>query len=68
MQITLDVDAFDDPTHGKQQLTFFYGYYDQHQYLPIDFTRAETDHMAPVGLRPDPRTRHWEPMTICDSS
>ena len=51
VRITLDVDAFDDPTHGQQQLTFFHGYYDQHQYLPIAFTCAETDHVALVGLR-----------------
>ena len=33
-QLTLDIDPFDDPTHGQQQLTFFHGYYDQYQYLP----------------------------------
>jgi len=27
-QLTLDIDPFDDPTHGDQQLTFFHGYYD----------------------------------------
>ena len=26
-QLTLDMDPFDDPTHGQQQLTFFHGYY-----------------------------------------
>ena len=30
-EVTLDVDVFDDPTHGKQQLTFFHGYYKQYQ-------------------------------------
>jgi len=50
-RITLDVDAFDDPTHGQQQLTMFHGYYDQHQYLPIAITCAETDQVALVGLR-----------------
>ena len=25
-RITLDIDPFDDPTHGSQQLTFFHGY------------------------------------------
>lgn len=24
--LTLDIDLFDDPTHGQQQLTFFHGY------------------------------------------
>ena len=26
VRITLDIDAFDDETHGQQQLTFFHGY------------------------------------------
>jgi Transposase DDE domain group 1 len=51
VRITLDVDAFDDPTHGEQQLTFFHGYYGQYQYLPIAITCAETDQVALVGLR-----------------
>jgi hypothetical protein len=28
--IVLDLDATHDPTHGKQQLTFFHGYYEEH--------------------------------------
>lgn len=42
-QITLDIDPFDDPTHGSQQLTFFHGYYGQYQYLPRAITCAEND-------------------------
>jgi hypothetical protein len=42
-QLTLDMDPFDDPTHGQQQLTFFHGYYDQYQYLPRLLTCAEND-------------------------
>ena len=42
-RITLDLDPFDDPTHGGQQLTFFHGYYRQHQYLPRLITCAEND-------------------------
>ena len=30
-RITLDMDAFDDPAHGRQQLTFFHGHDDQNQ-------------------------------------
>ena len=41
--LTLDLDAFDDATHGQQQLTFFHGYYDQYQYLPRVMTCAEND-------------------------
>jgi hypothetical protein len=42
-RVTLDIDPFDDPTHGQQQLTFFHGYYDQYQYLPRIITCAEND-------------------------
>jgi len=42
-RITLDIDPFDDPTHGQQQLTFFHGYYHQYQYLPRAITCAEND-------------------------
>jgi hypothetical protein len=49
--ITLDLDAFDDPAHGKQQLIMFHGYYDQYQYLPIIVTCAENDVTLLVGLR-----------------
>ena len=49
--LTLDIDAFDDPAHGAQQLTFFHGYYDQYQYLPIVITCAENDETLLIGLR-----------------
>ena len=41
-QLTLDIDPFDDPTHGQQQLTFFHGYYEQYQYLPRVITSRRT--------------------------
>jgi Transposase DDE domain group 1 len=49
--LTLDLDAFDDPAHGDQQLTMFHGYYDQNQYLPIVITCAENDMVLLIGLR-----------------
>ena len=49
-RITLDIDPFDDPTHGGQQLTFFHGYYRQHQYLPRLITCAENDLMVMLCL------------------
>ena len=49
-QLTLDIDPFDDPTHGDQQLTFFHGYYDQYQYLPRVITCAENDLVVDVCL------------------
>ncbi len=49
-QLILDIDPFDDPTHGQQQLTFFHGYYDQYQYLPRVITCAENDLVLSVCL------------------
>ncbi len=49
-QLTLDIDPFDDPTHGHQQLTFFHGYYEQYQYLPRVITCAENDLVLSVCL------------------
>lgn len=42
-EVTLDIDVFDDPTHGAQQLTLFHGYYKQYQYLVRLITCAEND-------------------------
>lgn len=49
-RLTLDVDVFDDPTHGSQQLTLFHGYYGQYQYLPRVITCAENDLVVMVWL------------------
>jgi hypothetical protein len=49
--LTLDLDAFDDPAHGEQQLIMFHGYYEQYQYLPIVITCVENDLVLLVGLR-----------------
>jgi len=48
--LTLDIDPFDDPTHGSQQLTFFHGYYGQYQYLPRVITCAENDLVLNLAL------------------
>jgi hypothetical protein len=49
--LTFDIDPFDDPAHGQQQLIMFHGYYEQFQYLPILITCAENDMPLLVGLR-----------------
>jgi Transposase DDE domain group 1 len=49
--LTFDIDAFDDPAHGQQQLIMFHGYYEQFQDLPIVITCAENDMVLLVGLR-----------------
>ena len=33
--LTLDLDATDDPVHGRQEGRFFHGYYDHHCFLPL---------------------------------
>ena len=50
--LTFDLDAVDDPAHGHQQLTFWHGYYDQNQYLPLVFTCADNDQFVMLCLRP----------------
>jgi hypothetical protein len=50
--LTFDLDAVDDPAHGHQQLTFWHGYYDQNQYLPLVITSADNDQFVMLSLRP----------------
>jgi hypothetical protein len=49
-RLTFDIDVFDDPTHGQQQLTFFHGYYGQYQYLPRAITCKENDLVVMICL------------------
>jgi hypothetical protein len=51
-RVTLDLDAVDDPAHGHQQLTFWHGYYDQNQYLPLFITCPDNDLFVMLSLRP----------------
>jgi hypothetical protein len=50
--LTFDLDAVDDPAHGHQQVTFWHGYYDQNQYLPLVITCADNDQFVMLSLRP----------------
>src|SRR5487761_2543721 len=49
-QITLDLDATDDPVHGHQEGRFFHGYYDCYCYLPLYVFCGE--HLLASKLRP----------------
>ena len=50
-EVTPDVDVFDDPTHGKQQLTLFHGFYKRYQHLVPAIICAENNLvMLPVLL------------------
>jgi hypothetical protein len=51
-RLTIDLDAVDDPAHGHQQLTFWHGFYDQNQYLPLVVTCADNDQFVLLSLRP----------------
>jgi len=50
-RVTIDLDPTDDPTHGTQQLTFFHGFYDQHQYYPMIVSEPTTKHVFIAWLR-----------------
>ena len=48
-RITLDLDATDDPIHGRQEGRFFHGYYDCYCYLPLYIFCG--DHLLAARLR-----------------
>ncbi len=48
-QIVLDLDATDDPLHGRQEGRFFHGYYDGYCYLPLYLFCGE--HLLVAKLR-----------------
>jgi hypothetical protein len=51
-EIILDVDATDDPTHGKQTLSGYHGYFRQHQYFPLHVYEGHSGFPLAVWLRP----------------
>ncbi len=50
--VILDIDPSDDPTHGQQVLSFFHGYYEQHQYFPVFVFDGDSDFPLAAWLRP----------------
>ena len=50
-QIVLDVDATDDPAHGKQQQIHFHGYYGRYIYLPLLVYDGESGELLGAVLR-----------------
>ena len=44
-EITIDVDATNDSTHGNQQLSLFHGYYGQFMYNELLFHNSDTGHI-----------------------
>jgi DDE family transposase len=51
-EVILDVDASDDPVHGRQALSGYHGYYQQHQYLPLFVYDGATGFPLAAWLRP----------------
>ena len=49
-ELVLDLDATDDPLHGRQEGRFFHGYYGHYCDLPLDVTCG--DHVLCARLRP----------------
>jgi hypothetical protein len=49
-QIILDLDATDDPLHGRQEGRFFHGYYDCYCHLPLYVFCGR--HLLAAKLRP----------------
>ena len=50
--ITIDVDATNDPTHGRQQFSMFNGYYGQFMYNELFFHDGDTGQIIVPVLRP----------------
>lgn len=50
--IVLDIDSTDDATHGRQQMSLFHGYYDQHMYHPLLVFDGVTGYPLAAVLRP----------------
>jgi Transposase DDE domain group 1 len=50
-EVVLDIDGWDDPTHGQQQLSCFHGYYGQHMYFPVLINEARSGYPLVLQLR-----------------
>ena len=59
----LDLDATDDPLHGRQEGRFFHGYYDCYCYLPLYVFCGDICWRRSCGGRtstpPPARLRRW---------
>lgn len=50
--IIIDLDPSDDPTHGQQVLSFYHGYYEQHQFFPLFAFDGDSGFPLAAWLRP----------------
>jgi hypothetical protein len=51
-EVVLDIDASDDPTHGRQALSGYHGYFEQHQYFPLFVLDGVSGFPLAAWLRP----------------
>ena len=49
--VILDIDAFDDPTHGEQQCRRYHGFYKQYMLFPMAVFDGITGNLISVMLR-----------------
>jgi len=64
--VIVDLDASDDPTHGQQVLSFFNGYFEQHQYFPLFAFDGETGFPLAAWLRPGTAHASWGAVAVLD--
>jgi Transposase DDE domain group 1 len=57
-EILLDIDSTDDPTYGRQQLSFFNGAYGQHMYHPMLIFERHTGCLLAARLRAGNASSH----------
>ena len=50
-KVVLDIDGWDAPTHGQQQLSFFHGYYGHAMYFPVLINEAVSGYPLVLQLR-----------------
>jgi hypothetical protein len=50
--VIVDMDPTDDPAHGRQALSGYHGYYQQHQYFPLLVFDGESGFPLAAWLRP----------------
>ena len=50
-EIILDIDAWDAPTHGHQQMSLFHGYYGHKMYFPVLINEAVSGYPLILHLR-----------------
>ncbi len=50
-QVVLDIDGWDAPTYGEQQLSFFHGYYGHRMYYPVLINEASSGYPLVLQLR-----------------